>query len=95
MTALLAGLGAYGARRLGLYEGPGGTCSEPLELLSALYNGELRPVLLPPGDVDLGRHIPYARVSFGLDALEVSGPDRRLFGAALSIKDYPGETRPG
>ena len=95
VTALLAGLAPYGARPLGLYEGPGGVCSEPLELLSALYNGELRPVLAPPDGVDLGRHIPYARVSFGLDALEVAGPDRRLFAAALSVKDYPAETRPG
>jgi type IV secretion system protein VirB4 len=95
VTALLAGLEPYGARALGVYEGPGGLCSEPLELLSALYNGELRPVLLPPAETDLGRHIPYARVSFGLDALEVSGPDRRVFGAALSLKEYPGETRPG
>ena len=37
-------------------------------MLSALYNGELRPVLTPEGDI--GRHIPYKRTSFGAEALE-------------------------
>ena len=33
--------------------------SELLELLSALYNGEMRPVLLPRPEQDLGQHLPY------------------------------------
>ncbi|WP_114228240.1 MULTISPECIES: VirB4 family type IV secretion/conjugal transfer ATPase [Sphingomonas] len=94
-TALVAGLQDYGARVLGAYEGPGGTCSEPLELLSALFNGELRPVLAPSADVDLGHHLPYSRVSFGLEAFEVRGPVGRSFCGTLSIKEYPATTRPG
>jgi type IV secretion system protein VirB4 len=92
---LLASLGPYGARLLTTYEAPHGTCSEPLEFLAFLFNGELRPVLLPPGD--LGHHLPYRRVSFGLDALQLHGagalPAR--FAAMVSVKDYPPSTAPG
>ncbi|GAA4014074.1 VirB4 family type IV secretion system protein [Sphingomonas swuensis] len=94
-TALVAGLADYGARVLGGYEGPGGRCSEPCELLSALFNGELRPVLAPDPQIDLGHHLPYSRVSFGLDAFERRGPSGRGFAGTLSIKEYPGTTRPG
>ncbi|CAA9526083.1 MAG: ATPase required for both assembly of type IV secretion complex and secretion of T-DNA complex, VirB4 [uncultured Sphingomonas sp.] len=94
-TALLAGLQEYGARALGGYDGPGGRCSEPLELLSALFNGDLRPVLAPGPEVDLGHHLPYSRVSFGLDAFETRGPTGRSFCGTLSLKEYPAATRPG
>ncbi len=43
-----------------------------LELLCALYNGEMRPVRKPADDVDIGHMLPYRRVSFGLDAIENS-----------------------
>jgi len=95
ITALLAALRPYGARPIGAYAGTGGRCSEVLELLSALYNGEMRPVLLPEGDIDLGRHIPYKRVSFGLDTIETKGATGRQFAGMLAIKDYPAATRPG
>ena len=94
-TALVAGLQDYGARILGGYDGPGGRCSEPLELLSALFNGDLRPVLAPSSVVDLGHHLPYSRVSFGLDAFEIRGPTGRSFCGTLSLKEYPSATRPG
>jgi len=94
-TALVAALEPYGARLLGTYEGKGGRCSEPLEMLSAIYNGEMRPVLLPDTDTDLGHHIPYARVSFGLDAIEVRGPATQGFAGIVSVKDYPDATRAG
>lgn len=94
-TALVAALEPYGARLLGTYEGAGGTCSEPLEMLSAIYNGEMRPVLLPSEDTDLGHHIPYARVSFGLDAIETNHAAGRGFAGIVSVKDYPDATRPG
>ena len=95
VTALVAGLQDYGARVLGGYDGPGGRCSEPLEMLSALFNGDLRPVLAPGPEVDLGQHLPYSRVSFGLDAFETRGPTGRSFSGTLSIKEYPATTRPG
>lgn len=92
---LLSALEPYGVRLLSAYEAPQGLCSEPLEFLSLLYNGETRPVLLPEGD--LGLHLPYRRVSFGADAIEFAAAGRlpRSFGAMISIKDYPGQSAPG
>jgi len=94
-AALSAALQPYGVRVLGTYENETGIYSEPLELLSALYNGETRPVLLPRPEQDLGQHLPYCRVSFGLDALEVRGPARRGFASILGIKEYPDASRAG
>jgi type IV secretion system protein VirB4 len=94
-TALVAALEAYGARMLGTYQGVGGLCSEPLEILSAIYNGEMRPVLVPLDETDLGHHIPYARVSFGLDAIETHHAGGRGFAGMLSVKEYPDATRAG
>jgi type IV secretion system protein VirB4 len=94
-SAMLAALGGYGARMLGDYEGAGGPCSEVLELLSALYNGEMRPVRRPAESVDIGRMLPYRRISFGLDALELKGAQGTSFAALVSLKDYPDSTAPG
>lgn len=93
--SLISALTPYGARVLGVYDGATGRCSEPLEFLSCLYNGEMRPVLAPQGDA--GEYLPYRRVSFGLEALELSraGALARGFGAMVSIKDYPAQTTPG
>ncbi len=92
--ALMAALQAYGPRLLGAYDSQSGRCNELLELLSAIYNGEMRPVLQP--QTDIGQYIPYRRVSFGLEALEQSslgaGKD---FAAILSLKDYPPHATPG
>ncbi|MFL6720907.1 MAG: VirB4 family type IV secretion/conjugal transfer ATPase, partial [Sphingomonas sp.] len=94
-AALSAALQSYGVRVLGTYENETGIYSEPLELLSALYNGETRPVLLPRPEQDLGQHLPYSRVSFGLDTLEVRGPAQRTFASMLGIKEYPDASRAG
>jgi type IV secretion system protein VirB4 len=88
--ALLAGLSAYGARRLTRQ----GRISEPLALLSALYNGEWRQVACGSAP-DLGHYLPYARVSFGLDAIETRRAGTRDFSAMLSLKDYPEATEAG
>jgi type IV secretion system protein VirB4 len=95
VDAVLRSLAPYGARRLSLYETPAGACSEPIEFLSFLFNGELRPVLLPRADI--GHYLAYKRVSFGGETIDIKGAtavDRR-FGAILSIKDYPPATAPG
>ncbi len=93
---LVAALQAYGATPLADYVGPQGhTNSEMLELLSALYNGEMRPVRKPSDDVDLGHMLPYRRVSFGLDAIEMRGSGSPDFAAMLGLKDYPEATSPG
>jgi len=93
--ALISGLGEYAPSLLGVYETPNGVCSEPLEFLSSLYNGEQRPMLLP--HQDLGAHLPYRRVSFGQETVELSptGHLPRSFVAMVSIKDYPGFSSPG
>jgi type IV secretion system protein VirB4 len=95
-TGLLASLSSYGAQLLGDYRGPqGATNNEILELLSALYNGEVRPVRRPADDVDIGQMVPYRRVSFGLDAIEQRGSGAREFCSILGLKDYPEATSPG
>lgn len=87
--ALLAALGDYGPRLLGVYETANGVCSEPLEFLGALYNGRPRPLLLPRQD--LGAYLPWRRVCFGLEAVELApaAGETRSFQALVSIKDYP------
>lgn len=94
-SALLASLGAYDARLLGDYDGANGTCSEVLELLSALYNGEMRPVRRPAEGTDLGLMLPYKRLNIGLDALELRGAGGGSFAALVCLKDYPDSTAPG
>ena len=93
--ALLAALGSYRPRLLGTYQTKQGVCSEPLEFLSALLNGEMRPVLLPMQD--LGAYLPYRRISFGQETVELgaAGTLPRSFVGLVSIKDYPGQTAPG
>jgi type IV secretion system protein VirB4 len=94
--AIAASLGDYGAQALGDYRGPSGaTNNELLELVSALYNGEMRPVRRPADDTDIGRMLPYLRASFGLDAMELRGSGGADFAAILSLKDYPDATSPG
>lgn len=93
--ALLAALSRYGARLLGSYDGKSGPCSEVLEYLAGLYNGEFRPVRLP--ESDLGRYLPYRRISFGAQTIELSaaGDLPRGFMGLVSVKEYPGQTGPG
>lgn len=95
VQALTASLGSYGARPLGDYEGAGGTCNEVLELLSALYNGEMRPVRRPAEGTDIGHMIPYRRASFGLDAMELRGAEGVQFAGLIGLKEYPDSTAPG
>jgi type IV secretion system protein VirB4 len=91
--SLLASLKPYGPRTLGRYHGPGGLCSEPLEFLSLILNGELNPVVEPSAPVS--HHLAYKRLSFGLDAMEVKGAGSTEFGAVLSMKEYPSSATPG
>lgn len=92
---LTSAMSRYGPRLLERYAGVAGTCSEPLEILSALYNGEVQPVLDPLGDA--GHYLPYKRVSFGLDAIHLKGATEQSsrFAAMVSVKDYPANTSPG
>lgn len=93
--ALLAALGSYEPRLLGIYDTSEGPASEPLEFLSQLFNGEMHPVLLPTQDI--GAYLPNRRVSFGQETVELSpvGHSGRDFVGMLSVKDYPGHTSAG
>lgn len=95
MQALMAALSGYNPRLLSLRDSDHGLCSEPLEFLAALCNGELRPMQVPLGD--MGMHMPWRRISFGQDSFELgeAGHTPRKFGAMISIKDYPAQTMPG
>jgi type IV secretion system protein VirB4 len=99
VSGLVASLSAYGAQVLSDYENGAGrkraTNSEMLELLSAIYNGEMRPVRRPSDDTDIGHMLPYRRASFGLDAMELRGSGAPDFAAILGLKDYPEATSPG
>ncbi|QAY78057.1 VirB4 family type IV secretion/conjugal transfer ATPase [Sphingosinicella sp. BN140058] len=93
--ALVAALGNYQPRLLGVRDTEHGICSEPLEFLSTLLNAESRPVLLP--NQDLGDYLPYRRISFGQESVELgrTGTAPRAFQGIVSIKDYPGQTQAG
>ena len=93
--ALLAGLSQYGPRLLGTYELDGQLCSEALEFLSLLLNGEERSVVLPEGDVSA--YLPYRRISFGAQTIEFgpTGSAGPRFAGIVAIKEYPGHTAPG
>jgi type IV secretion system protein VirB4 len=93
--ALLAAMAPYGPTLLSTYEADGQLFSEPLEFFSELFNGERKPVLAPMQDI--GLYLPYRRLSFGQDAVELSpaGERGRDFLGLLSVKDYPGQTTPG
>ncbi len=96
VTGVVASLQYYGATVLGDYApGKDQTNSELLEYLSALYNGEMRPVRRPADDADIGQMLPYRRASFGLDAMELRGAGDPDFSSILGLKDYPDATSPG
>lgn len=93
--ALVAALGQYDPQVLSTYDDGDGVRSEPLEFLAYLYNGTMRPMVVPHGDI--GHHLPARRVSFGLDTIELApaGPLARQFTAMVSVKDWPQATMPG
>lgn len=93
--ALVAALGSYEPRLLATYDSSEGLCSELLELFSHILNGESRPVLLPMQD--LGHYLPYRRVSFGQQTVELApiGVADRSFLGLVSVKDYSGQTSAG
>ena len=91
----MAALAPYGARLLTTYKGRHGLCSEPCAFLASLVTGEMRPVLTPGNDI--GQALADRRLTFGLDAMEFAAAGDRpaMFGAAISLKDYPLQSSPG
>jgi type IV secretion system protein VirB4 len=91
----MAALAAYGPQLLTVYPDGDGHCSEPIEFLSCLLNGESRRARL--GEAGISQTLATRRISFGQEAIERGptglGPHR--FAGMLSVKDYPGSTTPG
>lgn len=95
MDALVAALGFYGVERLTVYERDGALYSEPLEFLSCLFGGVMRPVRVPNDDI--GHYLPDRRISFGHKLIEfdAAAGQPSQFAGMLSIKDYPGVSSAG
>ncbi len=93
--SFLATLAPYRPRTLSLYDAPEGLCSEPAEFLSLLVNSTAGPVLAPSGD--MGQALAARRLSFGYDAMEFGacGAEDPIYGAMISLKDYPLRSMPG
>ena len=83
--ALMAALAQYDPALLTRYQTEAGdTHSEPIELLACLFNGDLRPMVEPHGDI--GHHLPARRISFGRNTVELAptGAQGRRFVDRLS-----------
>lgn len=93
--AVLASLTAYKPRLLTAYQAGGRRYSELLEFLGCVFDGELRPRLMPAGEAS--EAIAQRRVNFGLDVLELSatGDSERAYAAMIAVKEYPPHTAPG
>ena len=91
---VLAGLSRYAPRRLSTYAYNGVVCSEPLEFLSCLINGEWQRIAVPKGRAAFG--MVSSRVSFGVDQMEIRSPTHVKVGAILAASAYQVErTEPG
>ena len=73
--SFLAALAPYGVQTLQISRTDRGRFSEPCAFLKSLINGQLSPVAVPVGDI--GQALGDRRLTFGLDALEISGARRR------------------
>ena len=94
-NSVMATLAPYGPHCLTRYKDARGEASEPCAFLAQLVNGELRRMITPGGDI--GQALADRRLTFGLDAMEISaaGALPRQFAAMVSFKDYPARSTPG
>jgi type IV secretion system protein VirB4 len=90
---LLAALARYEPEPLGLYETNGLICSEALELLALLINGEHQRMPLPRAP--LNEVLATTRLFFGTEAIEYRTPNATRVGAFLGIKEYPATSAVG
>lgn len=91
LGTLVAGLEAYGPRRLGLRAANGMLFSEPAEALRLILTGEQLPVPLVNGRLPLDTD----RVIVGREAGEIRGPGHSTFFAGFGLREYPASTWPG
>jgi|ThiBiot_300_plan_2_1041538.scaffolds.fasta_scaffold00112_27 type IV secretion system protein VirB4 len=90
----LAALDKHEPHLLGCYEHKGVMCSELLEFLGYLINGEWRRYPLPRSEIkDV---LPTSRAFFGNRGLmALQGPVHTQYGAMVTIQEYPSPTCPG
>ena len=91
--SFVVALAPYGSQALGVERDRGARFSQPCAFLNSLIGGELTPVATPQGDV--GHLLGDRRLTFGLDAVEVTGAGGPHYAAIISIKDYPQRSAPG
>ena len=84
---LKASLSRYEPERLGAYQRHGQICSELLEFLGFLVNGERQRMPLPRAPIN--EVLATSRLSFGVEAMEYRAPTQTRLGAMLGIKEYP------
>jgi type IV secretion system protein VirB4 len=84
---LSASLDRYEPELLGTYEVGGRVCSQLLEFLALLVNGEWQPMPLPRAP--LNEVLGTSRLLFGSEAIEYRTPSATRVGAILGIKEYP------
>lgn len=89
---MLASLTPYGPELLGTRTTENGIESEPLSFLSFLINGDKRTVLLPKQPIN--NYLGNVRPFFAKDAFELKGLRQSRIGGAVTIKEYPGLTKP-
>jgi len=84
---VVASLARYEPEALGVYARGERICSQLLEFLALLVNGEFqaRPLTLAP----LNQTLATSRLIFGSEVIEYRLPTRTRVGAMLGIKEYP------
>lgn len=87
---LTAALERYDIEPLRLYEHDGQLCSQTLEFLGFLLNGEWQRMPLPRSPV--GEVLASSRPIFGVEVIEYRPPTHTVLGAMLGIKEYPSPT---
>lgn len=89
---VLASLTPYEPRLLEVKETDQGLESELLSFLALLINGDKRRMLIPKQSIN--SYLGNVRPFFGIDALELKGLRNNRIGGAITIKEYPGITKP-
>ncbi len=87
---LMAALDRYDIEPLRLYEHEGQLCSQTLEFLGFLLNGEWQRMPLPRSPVS--EVLTTSRPIFGVEVIEYRPPTHTVLGAMLGIKEYPSPT---
>lgn len=89
---LMASLAPYEPELLTIHKTALGIESDPLSFLGLLLNGVKRKVLVPKQAIS--NYLSTTRHFFGVDAFELKGLREPRVGGGVTIKEYPGITKP-